>query len=136
MRIGRLAAQAGVNVQTLRYYERRGLLEAPHRTLSGFREYADETVRRVRFVRRAQGIGFTLEEIRGLLNLWPDSSQSCRAVEKRARATLERIDGRIEDLQRMRKALSRYVSACRDRSALRQCPLLAGLGERENGLDG
>lgn len=132
MRIGELATQAAVNVQTLRYYERRGLLEPPRRSPSGFREYVPSTVRRVRFVRRAQRIGFTLEEIRDLLALWADSSHSCRAVERRASATLSRIDMRIKDLRRMRQALSKYVAACHDETCLPECPLLAKLGEREN----
>ena len=131
MRIGELATQAGVSVQTLRYYERRGLVETPRRSVSGMREYADGTDRRIRFIRRAQRIGFTLEETKDLLSLWPDSSRSCRAVEQRATATLMRIDARIKDLRQMQKALSQYVSACRDRSSLRHCPLLAGLGEAE-----
>lgn len=132
MRIGEVATQAAVNVQTLRYYERRGLLDAPRRAPSGFREYAPATVRRVRFVRRAQGIGFTLEEIRDLLALWADSSRSCRAVEKRATVTLDRIETRIKDLRRMRQALSQYVAACRDGKCLPECPLLTRLGAGED----
>lgn len=136
MRIGQLAAQADVNVQTLRYYERRGLLEMPDRSASGYREYATETVRRIRFIRRAQHLGFTLEEIRDLLAFWSDSSKSCTAVERRASATLARIENKIADLRRMSEALSQYVVACRDRASLHECPLLAGLGEADDGNQG
>ena len=87
MRIGELGAQAGVNAQTLRYYERRGLLGPTGRAASGFREYDANAVRQVRFIRRAQDLGFTLAEIRDLLGLWADSSKSCSAVEKRQRDT-------------------------------------------------
>lgn len=88
MRIGELAAEAGVNIQTLRYYERRGLLSFPERLASGYRIYDTDAVRRVRFIRRAQELGFTLQEIGDLLMLWSDSAQSCQAVEGRARAAL------------------------------------------------
>jgi Hg(II)-responsive transcriptional regulator len=131
MRIGELAAQARVNVQTLRYYERRGLLTEPKRSRSGFREYGAEIVRQIRFIRRAQDLGFTLEEIRGLLALWADSATSCSAVERRATATLERIEEKIADLRQMKDALTQYVSACRDKAALQECPLLSGLGGME-----
>ena len=135
MRIGALAEQAGVSVQTLRYYERRGLLLAARRAASGFREYDGNAIREIRFIRRAQDLGFTLEEIRDLLGLWADSSKSCSAVELRAGATLERINAKMGDLRRMSDALSKYVSACRDRAALRGCPLLAGLGDLDNAVD-
>ena len=128
LRIGRLAEQADVSVQTLRYYERRGLLAPPARRPSGYRSYGVDVVSRVRFIRRAQGLGFTLQEIGDLLALWPDSSRSCRRVEQRAAATLERIVVKIQDLNEMRTALDRYVSACRQRKALGACPLLTALG--------
>ena len=132
MRIGELANEAGVSAQTLRYYERRGLLGPARRATSGFRDYVPAAVRQVRFIRRAQDLGFTLEEIRDLLALWSDSSTSCSAVERRATATLERIEVKIADLHRMREALSMYVTACRNQPALERCPLLDELGELQN----
>lgn len=134
MRIGELAVRAGVKPETLRYYERRGLLDAGRRP-SGFREYEAEALRRVRFIKRAQGLGFTLDEIRDLLGLWAHSSKSCNAVQRRASATLTRIDEKIADLRRMSGALSKYVDACRSRSALERCPLLAELGEMDDSAD-
>jgi MerR family mercuric resistance operon transcriptional regulator len=128
MRIGELATRAGVNVQTLRYYERRGILGPATRKPSGFREYGVDAEQRVRFIRRAQNLGFTLEEIRGLLGLWTDSVDSCSAVESRARATLSRIDGKVADLRQMSEALSKYVAACAKRETLERCPLLEELG--------
>lgn len=135
MRIGELASRSGVGQQTLRYYERRRLLKASRRAGSGYREYGASAVREVRFIRRAQGLGFTLEEIRDLLALWPDSSRSCSAVEQRASATLARIAVKILDLQRMSDALSKYVSACRNRASLERCPLLEDLGEADERAD-
>lgn len=127
MRIGEIATEAGVNIQTLRYYERRGLLAPAARRASGYREYGRDHVHRVRFIRRAQDLGFTLQEIADLLAFQPDSVRSCGAVEKRASETLERIDAKIADLRRMRRALASYVHACRDQRSLDTCPLLMAL---------
>ena len=135
MRIGELASRAGVGQQTLRYYERRGLLKPSRRASSSYREYGADAVREVRFIRRAQELGFTLEEIRDLLALWPDSSKSCSAVERRASVTLARIGEKMSDLRRMSEALSKYVSTCRNRAALEQCPLLEDLGEADDRAD-
>jgi MerR family copper efflux transcriptional regulator len=135
MRIGELATRAGVNVQTLRYYERRGILGPANRKASGFREYGAEAEQRVRFIRRAQNLGFTLEEIRGLLGLWADSARSCSAVESRARATLARIDAKIADLRQMSDALAQYVDACANRTTLERCPLLEELGVADETSD-
>ena len=99
MRIGEVATQSAVGVQTLRYYERRGLLPAPRRQPSGYRSYSEGTVQRVRFIRRAQELGFTLEDINDLLSLWPDSTVSCDAVQLRATIALERIDSKMQDLK-------------------------------------
>ena len=127
MNIGQLSATTGVPAATVRYYERRGLLEPPRRTRAGYRQYEAETTQRLRFIKRAQELGFTLEEIADLLAFWQDSATSCGKVEGRATATLERIDTKIRDLKRMRSGLSQYVNACRTRDALSACPLLASL---------
>jgi Hg(II)-responsive transcriptional regulator len=127
MRIGEVAAEADVTIQTLRYYERRGLLPVARRQASGYRRYGRDIVQRVRFIRRAQDLGFTLQEITDLLGFWGDSTRSCRAVEQRATTTLQRIEEKISDLERMRGALSQYVTACRDRRSFDSCPLLAAL---------
>lgn len=128
MQIGEVAEKAAVSVQTLRYYERRGLLASPERRASGYRVYGDQALQRVRFIRRAQDLGFTLDEIADLLSLWTDSDTSCTAVERRARAALTRIDTKIHELTRMRGALDHYVAACGKQQSLEQCPLLDALG--------
>lgn len=130
MRISELAELAAVNVQTVRYYERRGLVAPVRRRPSGFRVYDAEAVRRIRFIRHVQALGFTLREIGELLVLGSDSAQSCHDVEERARDTLARLDQRIRDLRRMRRRLDRYVSACSRRPALEPCPLLELLDDR------
>ena len=135
MRIGEIAAEAEVNIQTLRYYERRGLLAPPTRRASGYRDYERGDVQRVRFIRRAQDLGFTLQEIADLLALQTDTTHSCGAVERRASVTLERIDEKIKDLRRMRTALAKYVNACRDQRSLETCPLLVALGGEGSSRD-
>ena len=127
MRIGELAALAAVNVQTLRYYERLGLLPQPARRTSGYRAYATDSVRRVRFIKRAQDLGFTLGEIADLLALRERSVSACEQVEARAAATLHRIDEKIRDLESMRGALFQYVTTCQRREPLGECPLLCAL---------
>jgi MerR family mercuric resistance operon transcriptional regulator len=127
MRIGEVAAQAEVNPQTLRYYERVGLLPAPERRSSGYRAYDTQTVRRVRFIKRAQELGFTLAEIGELLALRVESETACVQVEARASATLRRIDEKVRDLDRMRGALAEYVDACNTRRPVGECPLLLAL---------
>lgn len=106
-------AAAAVNVQILRFYERVGLLPRPPRRASGYRAYDRLAVRRVRFIRRAQELGFTLAEMRDLLGLREESETACAQVEARASATLDRIAEKIQDLERMRAALSEYVDSCR-----------------------
>ena len=133
MRIGEVAAQAGVHIQTLRYYERRGLLPPPSRQVSGYRRSDADIIKRVRFIRRAQDLGFTLQEISDLLTLRTDSARSCGVVENRAAETLSRIEDKIRDLERMRAGLAQYLSACRSRESIGDCPLLAALGQEEVG---
>src|SRR6059036_1826289 len=92
LKIGEVAAQAGVSIQTLRYYERRGILEAPARRPSGYRDYPSDTVRVVRFIKRAQELGFTLTEVEELLRLRQDRTATCAEVRKAATSKIENID--------------------------------------------
>lgn len=127
--IGKVAEAAGVEVSTLRYYERRGILREPPRTDSGYRQYDEDVVHRIRFVRQAQDLGFTLEEIEELLALRVDDPASCGPVEKAARAKLCSIDGKIRELQRLRDVLAGLVRSCEDRETTSECPVLAMLEE-------
>ncbi|MGI9091373.1 MAG: MerR family DNA-binding protein [Gemmatimonadaceae bacterium] len=99
--------------------------------ISGYRVYDASAVQQVRFIRRAQQLGFTLQEIRDLLGMWNDSAESCQVVEGRASSALGRIDNKIEDLNRMRRGLAQYVAACQRRRSLDECPLLQALGGPE-----
>ncbi|KSV66061.1 MerR family transcriptional regulator [Ensifer adhaerens] len=121
MTIGKLAAAGQVGVETIRYYQRRGLLETPRRS-QGVRRYGDGDVRRLLFIRQAQTAGFTLEEIKELLDL--DSGEDRDRARNLARKRIEALDARIAELQRAREALKRLVGECAaDKSG--PCPILA-----------
>lgn len=134
MAIGNVAAQAGVNVQTVRYYERRGLLEPPRRSAGGFRQYTDDAVPRIRFIRKAQELGFTLEEIGALLALRVRHGEACGQVNDRAAAKIELVQQKLRELERMKRVLEGLVEACRHREATAECPILEALeGAPEHG---
>jgi Hg(II)-responsive transcriptional regulator len=131
MRIGAAAEQAGVNVQTLRYYERRGLLPQPPRRESGYREFPDDAVRVVRFIKRAQDLGFTLDEIEDLLKLRNDKRRDRARIRGVAERRIKEIDRKVVQLQAIKKALGRLVHCCRDGATL-ECPIIEALdGARE-----
>ena len=123
--IGRLAGQAGVNVETIRYYQRRGLLSEPDKPQSGYRRYPPELVKRVRFIKRAQALGFTLEEISGLLRL--DEAHACAETRELAALKLENIESKLADLAAMRKALSKLVRQCGSMGSAGACPIIHAL---------
>lgn len=131
MRIGELAAQAGVHVETLRYYERRGLLRKPARLRSGFRSYPPEALRVVRFIKQAQGLGFSLEDIEQLLKLAAKEPANCQAVHSLATKKLEEIDQKLAALSSMRDAVLRLIETCDRPRAHRECPLLTTLLEED-----
>lgn len=128
MRISQVADEAGVNVQTLRYYERRGLLPEPQRLSSGYRAYRPEAVRRVRFVKRAQQLGFSLEEINTLLELAAGGPESCETARTIAAEKLAQLDDKISSLAAMRASLLQLIATCQRPLRLRECPLLEALG--------
>lgn len=128
MRTGQVATEAGVNVQTLRYYERRGLLPEPSRLDSGYRAYGPKSVAVVRFIKRAQEVGFTLSEIEMLLHLAQGGPASCDAVKELAHQKVGDLDRRIGSLQAMRASLERLVETCDRPKRSRECPLIESLG--------
>ena len=130
MRIGEVASQAGVNIETLRYYERRGLLPEPDREASGYRRYQDESVRVVRFIKRAQELGFSLADIEELLRLADGGPASCREVRELAAAKIAEVERRIESLEAMRRSLVALVKTCHRRApSSRECPLIESIEE-------
>lgn len=129
LRIGEVAQQAEVNVQTLRYYERRGLLAAPEREASGFRRYSADTVRLVRFIKRAQELGFTLNEIEELATLRKSRSRNRSRVRQLAGAKVRDIEEKIRQLRAMRKALGVLVQSCDCESQRLECPIIEALDD-------
>ncbi|HDS1509981.1 heavy metal-responsive transcriptional regulator [Stenotrophomonas maltophilia] len=127
MNIGQLARQAGVPIDTVRYYERQQLLPTAARSAGGYRIFGEQDLRRLRFIRRAKALGFSLEEIGELLALSDRHSQDMGSVRDTAQARLQDIAQRMEELQRMHTALSLLVDACPGHGALDQCPILAAL---------
>lgn len=129
--IGTVAKRAGVPIDTIRYYEREGLLPEPLRRASGYRSYNETAVSRLRFIRRAKDLGFTLEEIRDLLALSSDRSGGVKAVRKRAEQRLASIEARIAELVRIRKGLQQLIQACPGHGDPEQCPILRALADEE-----
>jgi MerR family mercuric resistance operon transcriptional regulator len=125
--IGQVARRAGVGVETVRFYERRGLVEEPLRKESGYRQYTAEVVSRLRFIRRAKELGFSLAEISELLALRLDPSATRADVRQRAKAKIADIEAKIGDLQRMREALQKLTAACRGHGPASACPILEAL---------
>ena len=128
--IGRLAKEAGVNLETVRFYERRGLLPRPPRSSSGYRLFPADAARRLRFIRRAQELGFSLKEIGELLSLRVSRKTSSAAIRARAEAKIVDIQKKIGSLQSMKKTLEKLTKVCDGCAPLAECPILDSL-ERE-----
>ena len=124
IKIGELAEQSQVNLQTVRYYEREGLLPKPPRLASGYRVFSRDAVRRVRFIKRAQELGFSLKEIKELLSIRVDPRSDCADVQKLATAKLADIDQKIRTLQAMKRVLTKLATACPGRGPSTECPIL------------
>jgi MerR family mercuric resistance operon transcriptional regulator len=120
--IGRLAAKAGVNVETIRYYQRRGLLSEPDKPLSGHRRYPPDCAKRVRFIKRAQVLGFTLDEIAGLLRL--DGAHACAETRAVAARKLQTIEQKLVDLNARCKALTELMRRCDALGGAAGCPII------------
>lgn len=129
MKIGDLAEQSGVSVQTVRFYERSGLLPEPARTRSGYREYGVHDVHRLRFIRRAKDLGFTLTEIGELLDLRVDPHRTADDVRERALLKIRSTQAKIRDLKRILQALQRLVDRCEAHGSPDQCALMHAIGD-------
>ena len=127
LRTSDVAKQAEVNLETIRFYERQGLLPKPPRTASGYRTFSPETVRRVQFIKRTQELGFSLKEIKELLALRLDPGTTCADVRGRAEEKVADIEQKIRDLRRMKNTLTELAVACPGRGATSACPILDSL---------
>lgn len=126
--IGQVAKRGEVNIETVRYYERQGLIPSPPRRESGYRQYPEETVARVRFIKRAQELGFSLKEIAELLSLRVGPGTTCGDVKRLADGKIMEIEGKIQTLERMRDALARLVETCEESRQAEECPILWAFG--------
>jgi Hg(II)-responsive transcriptional regulator len=131
LRIGQLASAASVNVQTVRYYERRGLLGTKRRTPAGYRDYDPDAITRIRFIKHAQALGFSLSEIEDLLALRVRHGAACAAVEQRTREKIAVVDRKIRELRHLKDSLERLATSCESRTSTAECPMLESL-EQEN----
>ena len=130
--ISQLAKQAEVNVETVRYYERRGLLRAPQRGASGYRQYSRDDVAYLRFIRRAQTLGFSLKEIAELLALRVDPETTCEDIRNQAQHKLSDVDAKIHTLERMKRALQQLIATCSGQGPTGTCPILEALTTQES----
>ena len=127
----KIARRARVNIETVRYYEQRELIPKPARSAAGYRVYSEDYVERIRFIKRAQELGFTLKEIVELLSLRIDPDTDRGEVKQRAEAKLADIEGKIRDLERMKQALTTLATACSGCGPTSECPNLEGMQGEE-----
>ncbi len=131
MKIGDVAAQAGIGIDAIRFYERKGLIQAPARRPSGYRNYSAEVVMNLRFIRRAKALGFSLKEIRELVSFERDERATAADVKAAAEGKLADIQDKIRALQRMRRALGKVIENCPGRGPTTGCSILRSLGQEE-----
>jgi MerR family mercuric resistance operon transcriptional regulator len=129
--IGAIAKAAEVGVETIRFYEREGLIEEPSRRSSGYREYPPDAIRRIRFIRRAKDLGFTLKEVGELLSLRVDPKNTCADVRRMARSKVADVEAKIAELQKIKDVLSRVARSCRGEGPTSACPIIDLLDEEE-----
>jgi MerR family copper efflux transcriptional regulator len=127
MTIGRLAKAAGVNIDTIRYYERHGLLPLAPRRDSGYREYGADDVARLSFIRRAKDLGFSLADIGELLSLSADRHTDMHRVKRKAEERLADVERKLRELQRVRRGLKTLIDSCPGHGELASCPIVAAL---------
>ena len=131
--IGDVARKSGVTVEALRYYERQGLVAAPDRDDNGYRLYRPDAVDRVRFIKRAQDVGFTLKDVQELLSLQARPGASCGDVRTRTAGRIREIEAKIATLQRMKSFLDAWAGQCVDAGPAEQCPILGALSKDDEG---
>ncbi len=127
MKIGEVARQSEIGIETIRYYEREGLLAEPKRRPSGYRQYDESVVVRLQFIRRTKELGFTLAEIKELLGLRFDADTKCEHVRQRAEAKIADMEQKIRSLQKMKRSLRKLVRECQAKDSIDDCPLMEGI---------
>lgn len=127
LKIGQMARQEEVGIETVRFYERQGLLSEPARKASGYRQYTDDAIIRLRFIKRSKELGFSLKEIAELIELRFDPDATCAEVKEQAQHKLIDIEARIRDLNKMKKMLQKLTTACKGNGSLEGCSILEAL---------
>ena len=136
MKISEAARTANVNVETIRFYERRGLIEQPRKPqFGGFRSYSDEVVDCIRFIRRSQAVGFSLEEIRELLRLSVNPGADCADSLEHAQAKLTEVEGKIASLEAMKTSLEALIERCPGKGSIGKCSIISALAGAQEGVD-
>lgn len=133
--IGRLAQKSGVNVETVRFYERRGLICQPSKPEKGYRRYPLEMISRIRFIKNAQELGFSLREVSELLDLRVDPQTTCKDVKEQAEAKILDIEEKMQALLNMKNALTKLAATCRGKGPSSECPILEALEHEAGGND-
>lgn len=132
---GEVAKAAQIGVETVRFYEREGLIAEPPRRRSGYRQYPPDTVHRLRFILRAKDLGFTLKEIGELLELRVDPDKSCADVRALAKTKIVDVEEKMADLARIKTALEKLARACRGKGPTSECPILDAIAEEDRRVD-
>jgi MerR family transcriptional regulator, copper efflux regulator len=125
--IGHIAKQSGLSVETIRFYEQKGLIEEPERKKSGYRQYDGQAVARLTFIQQAKELGFSLKEIGELLSIKSGINTDCNAVKQLAQDKLDDVESKIKMLQRMRKSLKKLINVCPGQAPINDCPILEAL---------
>ncbi len=129
--IGQVAKEAGVGIETLRHYEREGLLKEPPRRASGYRQYPEDAVKRIHFIKQTQKLGFSLKEIAELLALRVDPTTPAIEIKRRAEAKMADIERKVEELLRMKRALEQITQLCTGQGPISECPILDALEQAD-----
>jgi MerR family mercuric resistance operon transcriptional regulator len=132
MRIGNVAKQVGITVEAIRFYEKKGLIEPPGRNESGYREYPEDAVQLLAFIKRAKELGFSLREIKDLMSLRYTPGATCSDVKQQTEEKIADIDRKVEDLLRIKKALTDLVSVCPGKGSLSHCSIMEALESQNN----
>jgi MerR family mercuric resistance operon transcriptional regulator len=131
--IGQVARRAGFGIETVRFYERKGLIDEPPRRTSGYRQYPASVISRLRFIKRAKDLGFSLREIKELLSLRVEPTTTCSDIQKRAEAKIADIEGKIRSLKRMKEVLTRLTASYGGVGPVSECPIVEALEREERG---
>lgn len=129
--IGQLSRLAGVGLETIRYYEREGLISEPPRRASGYRQYPADALARLHFIRQAKALGFSLKDIKELFELRVAPGATCADIRERAEAKIADVRAKLKMLRQMERALAKVTAACRGRGPVSECPILDALEKRD-----